>query len=179
MKKIISIFILIVLTLSFIGGYALAIDLTPTQGSLKITKREKGKGLVSGVYPPLQGVTFEIFKVDDDAKLETGVLTSTTKVSKGTQITGANGEVTFSNLDLGRYYVEEKSAPANVTEKTANFLVDIPSTNTTGDGLIYNVEVEAKNETVYGGIVLTKQGLSGTTLQGVTFKLQKQKVLFI
>ena len=40
-------------------------------------------------------------------KLENGVLASTTKVSKGTQTTGTNGEATFSNLDLGRYYVEE------------------------------------------------------------------------
>ena len=174
MKRIISIFVLIVLIISLIGGSVLAIDLTPTSGSLKITKREKGKGKVSGVYPPLEGVTFEIFKVDDNAKLENGTLISTTKVSKGTQRTGTNGEALFSNLELGRYYVEEKLAPANVTEKTANFLVDIPSTNTTGNGLIYNVEVEAKNETVYGGFVLTKQDKTGTALNGVTFKLQKQ-----
>ena len=157
--------------LFLISGSVLSIDLTSTTGSLKITKREKGKGLVSGVYPPLPGVEFKIYKVSDTETSTTATVTE--RELKGTGITGVDGTVTFSELELGRYLVIETDAPEAVLEKTANFLVDIPSTNATGDGLIYNVEVEAKNETVYGGVVLTKQNKNGTALKGVTFKLQK------
>ena len=169
--KIIALLIIVMLALFLISGSVLSIDLTSTTGSLKITKREKGKGLVSGIYPPLPGVEFKIYKVSDTETSTTATVTE--RELKGTGITGVDGTVTFSELELGRYLVIETDAPEAVLEKTANFLVDIPSTNATGDGLIYNVEVEAKNETVYGGVVLTKQNKNGTALKGVTFKLQK------
>ena len=147
-----------------------AVDLSKTKGSLTITKYEKGKTDGTGNYLPLSGVTFNIYKVSDT---ETSTITPTSNYT-ATALTGNNGKANFPNLELGRYLVVEANAPANVTEKVANFLIDIPSTNAEGNDLIYDVEVEAKNETVYGTITLTKQNEKGEVMKGVTFILQKQ-----
>lgn len=147
-----------------------AVDLSKTKGSLTITKYEKGKTDNSGNYVPLEGVTFNIYKVADTEN-------STSKPTgnyTATAMTGSDGKASFPNLDLGRYLVVEDSAPENVTEKVANFLVDIPSTNAAGNDIIYDVEVEAKNETVYGSIILTKKNEKDEVMKGVTFILQKQ-----
>lgn len=147
-----------------------AVDLSKTKGSLTITKYEKGKTDGTGNYLPLSGVTFNIYKVSDT---ETSTITPTSNYT-ATALTGNNGKANFPNLELGRYLVVEANAPANVTEKVANFLIDIPSTNAEGNDFIYDVEVEAKNETVYGAITLTKQNEKGEVMKGVTFILQKQ-----
>ena len=100
--RVVAILIIAVLSLSFTGSPVKAIDLTPTTGSLTITKREKGKGLVSGVYPPLAGVEFKIYKVSDTETSTNATVTSSDL--KGTEITGANGQVTFSGLELRKIF---------------------------------------------------------------------------
>lgn len=146
-------------------------NLNPTTGSLKITKYEKGAVGHEGENTPLAGVTFAIYKVADDA---TSTDTPAANPTIPTQTTGTTGIVTFSGLALGRYLVVEKSVPENVTEKIANFLVDIPSTGADGRTLVYDVEVSPKNNTAYGTVTLIKKGLNNATLQGVSFKLQKK-----
>ena len=96
--------------------------------------------------------------------------------------TGQDGVATFSDVPVGIYMVEESDAPSQVIDKTANFLVSIPMTEKDASGDTYweyDVEVQAKNQTVYGGVNLIKKGKDAdksttTTLDGVTFKLEKR-----
>ena len=157
------------------------LDLSTTSGSLKLTKYEIGNNAEGTEYKKvLAGVKFEIYKVEDTYDDPTIIPThdyGTTVVDEYFKLeatTGDDGQVLFEDLPLGRYLVREAEAPANVVDKIANFLVDIPMTNETGDGLVYDVELEPKNSTVYGGFVLTKENEEGTPLEGITFLLQKQ-----
>lgn len=90
------------------------------------------------------------------------------------QKTDANGETTFSGLELGFYVVIETTTPAKVTTPVEPFLVSIPMTVKSGDNWLYDVNVYPKNKTTYGGVTLEKKGKDGTPLQGVTFALQKK-----
>lgn len=149
---------------------------------------------------PLEGVTFTIWKVADldtyygveNGKLPevsdyilSGTGTAATLTKGGTEIAGkisgvtdVNGKITFdqSKVRQGLYYVSETGAPANVTSKTADFLVSLPMTNATGDDWLYDVHVFPKNKTTYGGVTLVKQGKDGsktaTALEGTEFILQ-------
>lgn len=90
------------------------------------------------------------------------------------------GTVTFNDLSVGVYLVVETKAPAQIVNKTANFLVSIPMVNATGTGWEYNIVAEPKNTPVYGGITLYKYGKTagdtdkGTALSGAKFILQQQ-----
>ena len=173
MKKTLKLIsIVLVITLALISYFTVvkAIDLTRTTGSLTINKYETGKTDSTGHYLPLQGVRFNIYKVSDT---ETSTSTPAGNYT-ATALTGSDGKANFSNLQLGRYLVVEDSAPVNVTDRVANFLVDIPATNATGTDILYDVEVEAKNETAYGTILLTKKNRNNEVMKGVTFILQKQ-----
>ena len=64
-----------------------------------------------------------------------------------TKTTEGNGELTFSDLALGLYYVDETKAPANVSSKTAPFYVSVPLPHTDGSW-IYNVHAYPKNQVV-------------------------------
>lgn len=152
-------------------------------GSLTITKLENGRTDEDGNKLPLAGVKFKIYKVDDDEtslEIPEKYLQDDYNQSEDNDYytaeltTGADGQVEFQDLRLGRYLVVEAEAPANVVEKIANFLVDIPMTNVEGNGLIYNVHVTPKNDTVYGGITLTKVNTKDEPLAGVSFILQKR-----
>ena len=152
-------------------------------GSLTITKLENGRTDEDGNKLPLAGVKFKIYKVDDDESvlqipdkyLQEGYdMSGDENYYTAEAVTGPDGQVNFSNLKLGRYLVIEAEAPINVVEKTANFLVDIPTTNPEGNGLIYDVEVTPKNDTVYGGITLTKLNENKEPMAGVNFKIQKK-----
>lgn len=70
--------------------------------------------------------------------------------------TGAGGKAVFDDLPLGRYYVAETDTPKGVTQKAVEFMVDIPTTNVNGGGLIDDVHVYPKNVLILGGVELTK-----------------------
>ena len=115
-------------------------------------------------------------KADTKIKKEQG----TTKLNDSKD----KASVKFEILPNGLYLVEETSAPAQIVNKTANFLVSVPMTNETGDDWIYDVEASPKNAAVYAGINLHKTGtvkkVDGTTpstasLSGVKFLLQRQE----
>lgn len=101
---------------------------------------------------PLQGVTFKITKLNFDlqngdwstfpktAAEAAGHETSTTFE----QTTGAEGEVSFENLDLGIYLVEETDAPDSIVTG-APFIVSIPMVNEASDAWNYNVVAYPKN----------------------------------
>lgn len=120
---------------------------------------------------PLEGVTFDVYKVDADT-LETEVPDGVEPVADGT--TDANGLLVFDKLAQGRYLVVETKAPDHVYEKGANFLVDLPTMNADGTSWNYNVHVYPKNAAVLGAVVLTKRDKDTcATLEGAQFKLQQ------
>lgn len=101
----------------------------------------------------------------------------------GSQPTDATGVVTFGDLAVGIYYVNETKAPDKVyspvaASQGAGFLVSIPMTNPkNNDEWLYDVNVFPKNKTASGGVILTKQGKCGTeesVLEGAEFVLQKK-----
>ena len=97
--------------------------------------------------------------------------------------TNADGMVQFTDLPVGLYLVMETSKPATVTEPVEPFLVSIPMTRVTEDAnaqkqWLYDVVVYPKNSTHKGSIKLKKVGVEGKTetpLEGVIFKLDRQK----
>lgn len=151
-------------------------------GSLTITKLDNGRLDEEGNRLPLEGVKFKIYKVDNDYDAIWSVpekysqegydASNDENYYTAEATTGVDGKVKFANLKLGRYLVVEDESPINVVYKTENFLVDIPTTNPDGNGLIYDVEVFPKTETVYGGIVLTKVNQNNEPMKGVKFILQ-------
>lgn len=182
---------LIMISLLNVISYAVSnsvIDETKTEATLSIYKYEvadlndyqtAGTGeTVEAITPnkdttkPLQNVQFSIYKVADD--------TTSTVAPEGeataTGTTDANGKVTFTiaKANFGRYLVVETSAPENVKEKTANFLVDVPMTSTDGTKWIYDISVYPKNQTVYGSVVLNKVDEDNLPLQGAKFDLYKK-----
>ncbi len=144
---------------------------------------------------PLGGVTFKATKVAElstyygtDAKAlptvaEAKVLAESAAASDiYTGVTSSaegdtKGTVTFSDLPLGLYLVQEISAPAQITGKVEDFLISIPMTTVDGDDWIYDVHVFPKNSSTYAGVTLQKKGKIGdgteTNLAGATFVLQK------
>jgi fimbrial isopeptide formation D2 family protein/LPXTG-motif cell wall-anchored protein len=155
-----------------------------TTGSLTIHKYEQEPGSpqtdgdgTAGLTPIgelLSGVTFKITQthqlVFDDGGNE--VWTAVEDGQTYEQTTGADGQVVFANLPLGRYLVEEIDAPPHVNRNTNSYFVDIPMTNLDGSTLNYDVHIYPKNETIRGAVELTKvDGDTNQPLPGVEFEL--------
>lgn len=155
---------------------------TGADGNVKLKYNPKINGIDSATFN--QNVTdySQISSAIDTAitsgKLQSAKLAAKTELNKGDN----TASVTFSGLDLGVYAVKETNAPSQVVSKTANFLVSVPMTNKAGDDWLYDIKAYPKNETVYAGINLVKNGTTikadGTketvNLQGVTFALQSR-----
>ena len=149
------------------------------KGSVTLNKVER-KAEDGTENKPLNGVSFKIYKVDDD---ETNTSTPAESVAPlQTKVSGENGtdgQVVFGELEEGRYLIVEDTAPENVVQngKVANFLIDIPYTELNNENN-WNPVVNPKNNTVYGTIDLTKYSKdiddNREPLEGVTFLLQKQ-----
>lgn len=127
---------------------------------------------------PLPGVTFTVYKVEDDAT--TTAIPTGDNVVSFTGTTDQDGEVTFSTeknegFTQGRYLVVEGEHPDKVTKPADPFLVDVPMTNPDGDGWIYVVHVYVKNETYLNAAQLTKTDASDNSkVANATFKLERQ-----
>lgn len=186
---------------------ATAIDWKKT-GSLTIHKYEtdtaptgvhdNGENTTSGT--PLNGVTFTLYKVQDDTWLKsyyqgTGTSPAMPQVSdyvdsNGTPKTGVtlptgipvttagDGTAVASGLELGLYLVVETNKPDAVKQAADPFLVSIPMTSVDTKSWLYDVTVNPKNVTTYGAATLKKVGYTGsapdsTAMSGYTFKLYK------
>ena len=188
LRKIFSVALILTLVLSIANlssvfatqSLPLGEGLEATTGSLTIIKYQLDDPNHTGSNQPLNGVGFTIYKVADDATSTT--VPSNAAAAKPEGITGsgtfAAGTVTFSNLPIGRYLVVESTVPEAVTDRVANFLVDIPQTDDNGDAITYDVTVQPKNNTAYGQIVINKtktelRTQTTTAFQGVKFILQK------
>ena len=127
-------------------------------------------------YETIKPIIEKALKADiDDDKLNPAVAPKETSGEGGDA-----GTVTFSGLSVGVYLVVETKAPAQIVNKTANFLVSIPMVNAERTGWEYNIIAKPKNTPVYGGVTLYKYGKTagdtgdGIALQGAKFILQQQ-----
>lgn len=155
---------------------------TGADGNVKLKYNPKINGIDSATFNQNVIDYSQISSAIDTAitsgKLQSAKLAAKTELNKGDN----TASVTFSGLDLGVYAVKETNAPSQVVSKTANFLVSVPMTNKAGDDWLYDIKAYPKNETVYAGINLVKNGTTikadGTketvNLQGVTFALQSR-----
>lgn len=175
---------------------ATAIDWTK-KGSLTIHKYEtdtaptgvhdNGESTTSGT--PLNGVTFTLYKVqddkwlksyyqgtgtspamptvdeyfEDDGSLKSSVTTSSTKIEVTTGTgTAGDGTAVASGLELGLYLVVETNKPDAVKQAAEPFLVSIPMTSVDKTNWLYDVTVNPKNVTTYGAATLKKVGYTGS-----------------
>ncbi|WP_206046703.1 SpaH/EbpB family LPXTG-anchored major pilin [Inconstantimicrobium porci] len=111
---------------------------------------------------PLGGVTFDIYKVADGTK-DTTVPEGAKPIIKVTTADGSNGTkgvAVASDLELGTYLVVEEDN-SQVTQKCANFIVNVPMTDKDGSKWIYDVHVYPKNATNETPVIhksVTKEG---------------------
>lgn len=175
---------------------ATAIDWTK-KGSLTIHKYEtdtaptgvhdNGESTTSGT--PLNGVTFTLYKVqddkwlksyyqgtgtspamptvdeyfEDDGSLKSSVTTSSTKIEVTTGTgTAGDGTAVASGLELGLYLVVETNKPDAVKQAADPFLVSIPMTSVDTKSWLYDVTVNPKNVATYGAATLKKVGYTGS-----------------
>lgn len=126
----------------------------------------------------LKGVEYTLYMVDevagttvttvDEAEAKISSLTAT-----ASKKTGTDGVASFTSLDQGRYYAKVTGYPDGTSEVPESFLVDVPMTNATGDGWVYDITVNPKVQVATGEVTLTKVKEDGTTpIQGVEFTAQ-------
>ena len=133
---------------------------------LGVTSDATGEAMtVPEGYTALKGVVYTLYN-------ENG----TTQVDGIAQVTtNEDGIAKFENLALGTYVVKADTSATNATTTIADITVTIPMTNSTDNGLIYDVNVYPKVDSVYGDVTFTKYAADGKTpLQDATFKLQKK-----
>lgn len=118
----------------------------------------------SGLGNKLAGVEFTVSKVNNidlntnDGWTKAANLAKTPEAAKtapyglGTssaKTTGTEGTAAFTNLPFGVYLVEETKRPESVIEKTASFIVTVPTATgsraTPNNSWIYDVHVYPKN----------------------------------
>ena len=92
-------------------------------------------------------------EVSDGTKIYTYALGA--NVNNGSQVTDATGELIFSNLPKGYYFVEENltydtpkvdGKEVNITSKMKPFVVAVPMTGKDGESWLTDVHVYPKNE---------------------------------
>lgn len=131
------------------------------KGSLTLFKKKgaessdaaTGKEMQNVPGEALPGVTFKITKLNFDLqngdwtkfpKTAADVKDADKSATTSEQTTGADGKVSFENLDLGIYLVEETNAPDGIVTG-APFIVSIPMVNEASDAWNYNVVAYPKN----------------------------------
>lgn len=146
------------------------IDFTKS-ATLNITKLAGAEDGKTEDHTPIQGVVYDVYKVADwvanadrvgadmfspeiktlaDAQAK---ITAETEPAK-TATTDSNGLASLTELPLGLYLVREADVtkatingkPANITQKSADFLVTLPSTNAEGTAWAYTVAAYPKNQ---------------------------------
>ena len=178
--KIIASIAMLLITLICLVGKANAatsavID-TSRKVSLTITKYEHKNGNTENKV--LKGVEFTIYEIPKNTNIDTvsqaEEYIQNNTVTSYKKTTPDSGTVKFSDLNIGRYLVKETNAPKNVTTMIDSFLVDLPRTNSSGNGWDYDVTVYPKNITIYGNVTLTHENTSGEPMQDTTWILQKK-----
>ena len=178
-KSKISLVLMLMLVVVTISNSVLAVTDsivdTSRKGSITINALSQKNGVVDETEP-LEGVEYTLYRVD-----EVSGTTVTTKEQAEEYIktaspvetltTNSEGTVVFDELVLGRYYAKVTEVPTGTSEVPESFLVDVPMTNNTGNGWIYDIVVSPKVKVASGEAVVTKtDGVN--PMQGVEFKVQ-------
>ena len=174
------------------------IDTTKT-GSLTVYKYEFRDGTTTGTSAGtgqqeqipdgatvIEGVGFTLYKVSDldsyyasdSVSLPTTApsnLANLTPIGGAEQLTDTDGKVSWTNLDLGIYYVVESTPPVSAVSNPVEFYVSIPMTTVNGESWLYDVVVYPKNTTSYAGVILKKIGnnTDTTLISDARFVLEK------
>ena len=148
---------------------------TSREGSITVTTLSQKNGVLDETQP-LEGVEYTLYRVDEVAGTTVTTKEQAEEYIKSAQpvetlVTNSEGIVVFDELVLGRYYVKVTDVPTGTSEVPESFLVDVPMTNDTGDGWVYDIEVFPKVKVASGEAVVTKtDGVN--PMQGVEFKVQ-------
>ena len=148
---------------------------TSREGSITVTTLSQKNGVLDETQP-LAGVEYTLYRVDEVAGTTVTTKEQAEEYIKNAQpvetlVTNSEGIVVFDELVLGRYYVKVTDVPTGTSEVPESFLVDVPMTNDTGDGWVYDIEVFPKVKVASGEAVITKtDGVN--PMQGVEFKVQ-------
>ena len=148
---------------------------TGREGSITVTTLSQKNGVLDETQP-LAGVEYTLYRVDEVAGTTVTTKEQAEEYIKNAQpvetlVTNSDGIVVFDELVLGRYYVKVTDVPTGTSEVPESFLVDVPMTNDTGDGWVYDIEVFPKVKVASGEAVVTKtDGVN--PMQGVEFKVQ-------
>ena len=148
---------------------------TSREGSITVTTLSQKNGVLDETQP-LAGVEYTLYRVDEVAGTTVTTKEQAEEYIKNAQpvetlVTNSDGIVVFDELVLGRYYVKVTDVPTGTSEVPESFLVDVPMTNDTGDGWVYDIEVFPKVKVASGEAVVTKtDGVN--PMQGVEFKVQ-------
>lgn len=148
---------------------------TGREGSITVTTLSQKNGVLDETQP-LAGVEYTLYRVDEVAGTTVTTKEQAEEYIKSAQpvetlVTNSEGIVVFDELVLGRYYVKVTDVPTGTSEVPESFLVDVPMTNDTGDGWVYDIEVFPKVKVASGEAVVTKtDGVN--PMQGVEFKVQ-------
>ena len=182
-KKIIILLAIAMLLILNIANITFAVTTsvvdTTQLGNISMTVYEYPNGIESNKRV-LEGAEFKIYSILETVNTVSAAETYITgKTSSDfnvyeTEASDEDGELTFSNLPVGRYYIKETDAPKYVYTKVESFIVDIPSTNSTGDAWNYNIVASPKNVTIYANVIATVKNKDAQIMQGVQFKLQKE-----
>ncbi|QFQ75867.1 SpaA isopeptide-forming pilin-related protein [Liquorilactobacillus mali] len=121
-------------------------SITNEKGKITVEKTDSDTGHA------LAGATFDLYK-DDGTLVKSGLMTD------------ENGEISYSGLNAGKYYVLEKDAPAG-------YELDRTKHEFTVDGSDIQQKISVKDAETTGSVILTKTDSdTGKALTGATFDL--------
>ena len=178
MKKVLKLLFLIISVLILIGGVVKgtndAVADQNAKASLKIVLYEQVNGSLEN--EPLKGSEFTVYKIANtiENKEEAEEEIKKSEITKYTKTTQENGIAEFTNLEVGRYFVVQTNIPKNATSKVESFIVDLPRTSASGNGLDYNVTIYPKIQTIYGELEFTYDLVGKENREGIVWRLEKK-----
>jgi hypothetical protein len=163
---------------------------TATNGAVAGTGQKiTGASNLTALGNPLSGVTFQVQQITDiDLGTNAGWttvqgLTAAQAASRAlgaasSVVTNAGGEAVFNNLPIGAYLVQETAAGTKVVDRTAPFLVTVPTATgkagTPSNTWVYDVHVYPKNSTT--DLTKTRVPAAAGTPEALNADLQRWTV---
>lgn len=146
---------------------------------------------IAGYYNGLESSS-DVYTVSNRKPMKNGSVVSLTDIVPQEGKTEGQGELTFSNLDVGIYFLEEYNDDTSADQITWPLadpcLIAIPMVNTMYNGgttgsnnnnnaqWMYTVNVYPKNHEATAAFELTKKQADGTTpIENVVFELKKNE----
>ena len=128
---------------------------TAERGAIRLLKTDAKTG------DPLAGATFAIYRVEEDGTVA--------EEPSDTQVSGADGIVSFENLTVGDYEIRETHAPTGWLVST-----DTISAKVSGDGQVVDAG-RVNNERIRADIIAHKvDSQTHAGLAGATFALERE-----